>query len=193
MKVPENHGGDKMDDNKIVQLYLERSEDALNETAKKYGKLCYSVAYGILSSHEDAEECVNTAYMHTWNSIPPQKPKHFSAFLCKIVRNLALDCLERFKSEKRGGKLIMDELSDAIPDTSGESIADTVAMRSALNGFLRRLPTRERKIFLGRYWYCLDIRSLSRAYGESESNIKAILYRTRLALKAHLEDEGIVL
>ena len=182
-----------MDDVKLVQLYFERSEDAVNETAKQYGKLCYSVAYGILSSHEDAEECVNSAYMRTWESIPPQKPKNFSAYLCKIVRNLALDCLDRLKSEKRGGKDIMAELSDAIPDTTGDAESDAVAIRSALNGFLRRLPTRERKIFLGRYWYCQSIRSLAKAYGESEGNVKIVLHRTRLSLKAYLETEGIVL
>jgi len=182
-----------MNDAMIVGLYLERSETAIDETAKKYGKLCYRIAYGILSSHEDAEECVNDGYMRVWGSIPPQKPEKLSAYLAKIVRNLSLDRLDKRKSAKNGGSVLIDELTDAIPDTSGSSITDALVLRDALNRFLRSLPSRERRIFLGRYWYAADTQTLARAYKESVSSVKVVLHRTRLALKKALEEEGIVL
>ena len=182
-----------MDDVKIVGLYFERSEEALTETATKYGRLLYRVAIRILSSHEDAEECVNETFLRVWDSIPPQRPTKLTAFLAKITRNLALDRLARLKSEKRGGGAVTAELSDAIPDTVGEELSDALALKLALNGFLRALSLRDRKLFLGRYWYCYEIRELAACYRLSESNVKVILHRTRLALKAHLEAEGIVL
>lgn len=181
-----------MDDSKIVALYFERSEYAVNETEKAYGKLCYSVAYGILSSREDAEECVNDTYLRAWNSIPPQKPKKFSAYLARIARNLALDRLFKKNAQKSGGTLITEELTDAIPTSSGDP-SDELALKAALDSFFRTLAVRDRKLFLGRYFYCMSIAELMKTYGEKESNVKVILMRTRQALKAHLEAEGIAL
>ena len=166
------------------------SKTPIDETAKKYGKLCYRIAYGILSSREDAEKCVNDGYMRLWKSIPPQKPEKLSAYLAKIVRNLSLDRLDGRKSAKAGGKALIDELTDAIPDASGDIVED-VALRDALNRFFRGLSARDRKIFLGRYWYAADLATLARAYGESIASVKVVLHRTRLALKKALEEEGI--
>ena len=182
-----------MNDATIVGLFFERSETAIDETAKKYGKLCYRIAYGILSSREDAEECVNDGYMRLWKSIPPQKPERLSAYLSKIVRNLSLDRLDKRKSAKSGGLALIDELTDAIPDASGGNIVDDMMLRDALNRFFRGLSARDRRIFLGRYWYAADLATLARAYGESVSSVKVVLHRTRLALKNALEKEGIVL
>ncbi len=182
-----------MDDAQIVQLYFERSEAALTETAERYGRILQSVAYRVLLSHEDAEECANETYLRAWNSIPPEKPKKLSAYLCKIARNLALDLLDCRKSKKRGGGVITAELSDAIPDTSGEDFSDEIALKMALDSFLKLLSSRDRKLFLGRYWYCFAIRELAECYQMSESHVKSVLHRTRLALKAHLEAHGIVL
>lgn len=63
-----------MDDELIVQLYWDRSENAISETDRKYGAYCHSIAYGILQSKEDAEESVNDTYMDAWSSMPPHRP-----------------------------------------------------------------------------------------------------------------------
>lgn len=182
-----------MDDVKLVEMYFSRSETALAETATQYGRLLYSIAFRILSSREDAEECVNETYLRAWNSIPPQRPKRLSAFLARITRNLALDRLDFKKSDKRGGGAVTAELSESLPDVGSGDPSDEIALKISLDRFFRSLSARDRKLFLGRYWYCYDIRSLSECYGLSESHVKIILHRTRLALKAHLEAEGIVL
>ena len=182
-----------MNDAAIVSLYFERSEMAIDETAKKYGKLCYRIAYGILSSHEDAEECVSDGYMRLWHNIPPQKPEKLSAYLLKTVRNLAIDLWHKRKTAKNGGDALFDELTDAIPDENGDSFADELVLKDVLNRFFKGLPSRERKIFLGRYWYAADVKTLARAYGLTEANVKVILHRTRISLKKALEDEGITL
>ena len=123
-----------MNDSRIIELYFERSESAIDETAKAYGKLCYAVAYGVLSTHEDAEECVNDTYARVWNSIPPQKPRKLSAFLARITRNLALDVLAKKTADKRGGYLIAEELSDFSP----RARISTTPSRRRLKAFCAR-------------------------------------------------------
>ena len=92
-----------MDDQQIIGLYWKRSDEAIAQTQKKYGKLCYKIAYNILDSHQDCEECVNDTYLRAWNVIPPKRPQKLSAFLCRITRNQALKRYESNIAEKRGG------------------------------------------------------------------------------------------
>ena len=182
-----------MEDHKIIALFGERSEDALKVLAEKYGRLCYTVANGILSSHEEAEECVNDTYLRAWENIPPDEPQKLSAYLAKITRNLALDRLESRKSLKRGGMLVLEELSDAIPSASQDTLSDEIGLKSALNSFLQALPELTRKVFLGRYFYCMSVKQLAREHAIGASHVKILLYRTRLSLKEYLEKEGIVI
>ena len=69
-----------MDDKQILDLYWERSEAAISETSKKYGKYCRYIAFNILHNDEDSEECVNDTYLRAWNSIPPNRPSVLNIF-----------------------------------------------------------------------------------------------------------------
>lgn len=91
-----------MDDKQIIQLYFSRSENAITETQVKYGKYCLKIALNILPTKEDSEECVNDAYLHAWNAIPPTKPNNFKMYLGKVTRNLSLDRLKKYTASKRG-------------------------------------------------------------------------------------------
>ena len=88
-----------MEDSKIIDLFFARSEFAIKELDSKYGKVCYKIAYNILNEHMDSEECVNDAYLGTWNAIPPQRPNPLLAFVCRIVRNISIDRSEEHTSE----------------------------------------------------------------------------------------------
>lgn len=79
-----------MEDNRIVDLYWARSEDAITETSEKYGKYCYAIAYNILSNAEDADESVNDTYLDAWHNMPPHRPSILSAFLGKITAEYPL-------------------------------------------------------------------------------------------------------
>ena len=145
-----------MDDSAIIDLYWARDEKALEQTDLKYGKLCRTVAYNILRSREDTEECVNDTWLRAWNAMPPNRPGVLSAFLSRITRNLALDTYKASKANKRGGgqlPIALDELGDCISGLQGVeqemAYRDLVAL---LDDFLRRLPEKECCIFLRRYW-----------------------------------------
>lgn len=184
-----------MDDKQIVDLFWERSEKAIFETQKKYGRYCHYISYNILHSDEDAEECVNDTLAKAWNTIPPSKPNHLPAFLGKIIRNLSLDRYEKYHAEKRGYGQVscaLDELQECLPGSNNTlCIAEDMVLREALNTFLLSLPTAKRKIFMRRYWYFSTIKEISTDYQISESKVKMILLRTRNSLKAFLEKEGV--
>ncbi len=186
-----------MDDRQIIALYNERSEAALSETAKKYGRYCRTVAYNILLNEEDSEECVNDTWLRAWDSIPPQCPERLSAFLGKITRNLALNRYKHNTREKRGGGqtvLVLEELAECIPgaDRTEEAVEEALLV-DVLNRFLEELPTEKRKIFLRRYWYLSSVKEIVVDFGLSESNVKMTLLRLRRKLKQTLEKEGIIL
>lgn len=182
-----------MEDQKIVELYWERSETAIAETQKKYGKYCHYIAYNILNSNPDAEECVNDTYLKTWEAIPPAKPRLFKSFIGRITRNLALDRYDREHALKRRGNidLILDEIGECVPEDDGREMSEEIALRDAINGFLESLPEETRIIFMRRYWYLSPVAHIAGDLGLSESNVKVILMRTRKKFKAYLEKEDI--
>ena len=186
-----------MDDKQIIDLYWARSESAIAETDRKYGKFCHRIAYNILVNHEDSEECVNDIYLKTWSIIPPKRPVKFGAFLGKIVRNLALNRYEMLHTAKRGSgevPVALDELAECIPDpNSVERTIDNRILADKLNIFLSELPKDTRKIFMRRYWELCSVKEIASVYGISESKVKMILFRTRGKLRTFLEREGIAL
>ena len=184
-----------MEDLEIVELYWLRDESALEETARKYGRYCYSIAYGILHNEADAEECVNDAYTAVWRAIPPHRPDVFSVFLGKITRRLALKSLRKKEALKRGGgevPLILDEFSEAIPSSDNAAALETEMLTEALNRFLEDIPVSERRVFLCRYWYFDSIKEISSRFGFGESRVKMMLKRTRDKLYAYLLKEDLL-
>lgn len=186
-----------MDDNEIIELYMARSEQAISETSKKYGRYCHYIAYSILHNDEDAEECVNDTYLRAWDAIPPQRPNSLLTFLGKITRNLSLNRQEKLSAEKRGAgqtALILDELAECIPaEEDAATATESMVIRDAIDRFLDRLPTDTRKMFVRRYFYMSPIKDIARDYGLPESRVAVTLFRTRAKLKATLEKEGISL
>lgn len=185
-----------MDDSQIIALYWERSESAISETAEKYGRYCHYIAYNILNSDPDAEECVNDTYLNVWNSIPPHKPNRLSTFLGKITRNLALNRFEKMSAVKRSSPQadgVFHELRECIPDQAADDPEETLILKDSVNRFLRSLPQQAMLVFLRRYWYFSSIDDIAADYHLSKSNVKVTLYRTREKFRAFLIEEGIAL
>ena len=148
-----------MDDRRIVELFLNRSEEALLQIDIKYGRYCHRVAFNVLGNAEDSEECVNDAYMRVWGSIPPNEPSSLSAYVGKITRNIALDKLRQKNSSKRGNgevPVLLDELAECVSGADElERRQDSAEIIDALNGFLETLSATERGVFMRRYWMML--------------------------------------
>ena len=183
-----------MNDAEIVDLYWKREERAVEETAKKYGTYCYSIAYNILSNHEDSEESVNDTYIEAWNAMPPHRPEILSAFLGKITRRLAIDKWRSGHAQKRGGgemSCVLDELEDCVfYENSTEQHLEKQMLTQAINDFMKTLSPTERKIFVCRYFYMNSVESVCRRFGYSESKVKSMLFRIRGRLRTYLKEEG---
>ncbi len=185
-----------MDDQKIIDLYWNRSETAISETAIKYGRYCHSIAYNILHNNEDCEECVNDTYLRAWNAMPPKRPNRLSTFLGKIIRNISLDRYDTHTAAKRGGgqvALVLDELEECIPSPFGaDQIIDALALAEILNRFLAEQNPEPRIIFVQRYWYMQPIQAIAADLGVSQSKVKMTLLHLRRKLKLFLEKEGVM-
>ena len=182
-----------MNDEKIVDLYWKRSENAILETERAYGSSLHTLADRILHSFEDAQECVNDTYFTAWKTIPPKRPSYLFAYLGKICRHLALGKLDWRNAEKRKAEVVTlsDELALCIPDGSRDAEIEGKEIGKALNAFLGMLPQPSREIFLRRYWYCETVAEIARGCGYSESKVKTRLHRIRGQLRSYLEKEGI--
>lgn len=180
-----------MDDEKIVAMFWERDEAAIAEAKKKYGRYCRSIAFSILHSDEDADECENEAYLDAWNSIPPEKPEKLSAFLGRLTRRNAIDRIRKKFAGKRGNgeaALTLDELEEcaAQTDAPDERVIEAELSR-LIDTFLRSLPETERNVFIRRYWYMDSIDEIAVRFGFSQSKVKSMLMRTRKKLSAELK------
>ena len=185
-----------MEDQQIVALFWQRDENAVAETAQKYGRYCTAIARAVLHSSEDAEECVNDTYCAAWNAIPPNRPELLSAFLGKITRRIALKKLRDHTAAKRGGgeaTLILDELEACIPSgETPEEKLETAELTERINVFLAALPQTERRVFLRRYWYFDPVHAIAERSGYTESKVKMMLKRTRDKLMVQLQKEGLL-
>lgn len=183
-----------MEDKQIVDLYWARSEQAITETDKKYGRYCHYIAYQILSDHEDAEEIVNDTYLKTWNTVPPNRPDPLKAYVGMISNQLALNRYDEKTAEKRGGgklPLIFHELDECLADeTESADIGESIDLRDVLNRFLWSLPLKTRNIFVRRYWYASSLAEIAREYGMKENNVAMLMFRTRQKLREFLKKEG---
>ena len=182
-----------MDDAQIIELYFKRSEQALSETAAKYGRLCSGIAYSIIGSREDAEECVNDTYLNIWNCVPPKRPNNFRAFICKITRNLSLTRVKYYSAKKRTpeGVISFSELEGTLADRAPFFEDDGEELGRAMSDFLRTQSADARNVFMRRYWFLESIEEISERYSFSQSKVKSLLFRTRERLKKYLEKEGI--
>ena len=179
-----------MTDNEIIGLFFSRSESAITETGVKYGRLCRKVSYNILMNEEDMEECINSAYQKLWENIPPKKPESLCGYLCKIVRNLALNI--RRKEAVYGMDNCYEELSETFSDNSNvETAFDSKQISEYINVFLEKQKKQNRMVFTARYYFGMSVREIASGYEISEDAVKSRLKRMRNDLRDYLSERGV--
>ena len=186
-----------MSDEKIVQMYLERDENAILESDLKYGKYLFSVSYNILHNKLDSEECVNDTYLGAWNSIPPNRPHSLQAFLLTIVRRISIN--RYHKNSKKSSvptamTVSLSELDDCVfCGGSEDSFFDAKRLGEIISRFVRDLPPRKQYIFMSRYYVADSLETIAKELNLSRAMIKKDLATIRGALKETLEKEGYFL
>ena len=183
-----------IEDKKIVELFFKRSELAIRELDNKYGKVCHRLSYNIVNNRQDAEECVNDAYLGAWNAIPPEKPDPLLTYLCKIVRNISLKMYYRKKAAKRSSTytIAMEEIEACIAAPSMvETEFEARELARVIESFLDTLTAENRVIFMRRYWFSDSYKDISECIGISEKNISVRLTRIREKMKQYLIEREV--
>lgn len=184
-----------MDDNRIIALFFARSELAIEALAAKYGALCSRVAVNILGDRQDAEECVNDAYLGVWNTVPPQRPDPLRAFVCRIVRNLSISRYHANTARKRNSHydVALEELEGMLSGGSVDETLDEKELSRSINRFLDLLDEKTRVMFVLRYYHACPVADIAHKMGLRPNNVSVRLLRTREKLREHLREEGYIL
>ena len=185
----------RLEDSQIIDLFFERSEQAIAELDRKYGPAVRKTAANILRDPLDAEECVNDAYLGTWNSIPPHRPGPLGSYVCRIARNLAISRYRADHAAKRNGgfELVLDELAEVVP--SGVDLEKELEARellAAVGRFLDTLDRDDRVLFVRRYWFADSVAALAAERHSRETRLSARLFRLRGKLRNYLTKEGLL-
>ena len=184
-----------MEESKILDLFFERSEQAILELDRSYGAAVRTTAGNLLRDPQDVEECVNDAYLGVWNSIPPQRPEPLVSYVCRIARNLAVSRLRSETAAKRNSSLdlVLEELEECIPartDVEGE--LEARELTRAIDRFLAALSYTDRYLFVRRYWFADPVREIAARTGLRENRVSVRLFRLREKLRKHLQKEGLL-
>ena len=184
-----------MEDSQIIELFFARSEQAITELDTKYGSVCHKLSYQILNDQFDAEECVNDAYLGTWNAIPPQRPNPLLTFLCRIVRNLSVKRYHANTASKRNSiyDVVLSEVEkDVMAPETVEGEVEAKALARIIEQFLDSLSLENRVSFMRRYWFSDTYEEIAVRVGLTEKNVSVRLNRLRRQLKEHLKKEGVL-
>lgn len=186
-----------LDDPAIVELYWQRDEKAIEETAFKYRKYLCVIACNIVHDHLDCEECLNDTYLGAWNAMPPSRPEILRAFLTTIMRRVAVN---RYHSNMKKGNVpsemtvALSEVEDLLGD--GNATEETFEARrlgKLISDYLRTLTRRRRFIFMSRYYAANTVDSIAKDLNLSRSTVNKELAFLRKGLKDKLEKEGYLL
>ena len=184
-----------MTDTEIINLFFERSEQAIDELAKKHGNAVARVARNILGNEQDTEECVNDTYLGTWNAIPPHRPSPLRTFVCKIARNLATKKYHSNTAVIRNSQydLALDDLEEILADSNSvEEAYEAKELRAAINGFLATLNPSDRFLFMRRYWYSDPVKDIAKMAHSTTNSVTVRLFRIREKLRLYLVKEGLL-
>lgn len=185
-----------MDDSSIVDLYLERDENAIRHTSEKYGARLRYISYGITEDHPTSEECENDTYLQAWNRIPPHEPRtYLMPFLIRIIRALSINrCVSENRLKRKAVVTeITSEMEQCLPSSSSvEKELEGKLLAEAISRFLHEQPEEKRIIFMRRYFYLDTAASIAKRYGHKESSVRMTLMRMRNELHAYLEKEELL-
>ena len=183
-----------MDDKKIVSLFWDRDENAIKVLQSKYGRDFIKLSCRVLNNVQDAEECVNDAYLKVWDSIPDARPDYLFSYVAKIVRNLSINLLKKNTAGKRGGgdlDILLSEMEECIADKDTvENYVESKELSILINEYLHSVKTEQRTMFVQRYWYAERIKEIAKTHNCSSKKVESVLFRTRKSLKEFLQERG---
>ena len=183
---------DPTDDGEIIDLFWQRDEKAIAETDKKYRSHLLAVAYNVLHDRLDSEECLNDTYAGAWDAIPPARPENLCAFLTTVMRRIAVN---RYHSNRKKSN-VPSEMTVALSELEGflgeedlTQAVDSYRLGRIISDFVRGLSSRQRFIFISRYYMASTVDQIAKKLCVSRSTVNKELAVVRKNLKETLESE----
>lgn len=183
-----------MEDERIIGLFNERSEEAIEALKTKYGSRAAAVAVNILGNAQDAEETVSDAIHTLWQRIPPEQPVHLWAYFSRILRNICCDRLDYRNAQCRASaaEVCLSELADCVsPGGDPQELLEKKMITDQINAFLEDLDSSNRTIFVRRYYYFDSCAEIAKRIGMGRGTVNTRLHRLRQQLRDALEKEEI--
>ena len=180
-------------DDTIITLLQSRDETALEMIHTKYGRLIKSVAFNVYRSDTVAEECLNDTLLTIWNTIPPKEPESIPAYAVTISRHKAIDRV-KFESAKKRAVPEASAYSEMIDEFAfvedmADAVVDKIELGRILSEFLRALSSKNREIFMRRYFDVETVSSISAKMHISKNALNVRLSRMRKDLAKKLGKE----
>jgi RNA polymerase sigma-70 factor (ECF subfamily) len=154
----------------------------MNETrqetvVRRYQALLFSIAYHMLGSVMDAEDCVQEAFVQWYASREPIE--HPRAYLCTLVTRRCIDLLRaaRTQREMYVGLWLPEPLVDTMDPSALSERSEALSL--ALLHLLERLSPLERAVFLLRQVFDYDYAEIATIVGKSAANCRQVLHRAR--------------
>lgn len=183
-------------DEKIIDMYWQREENAINETDKKYGSFLFRAAYNILHDKCDSDECKNDTYLAVWNAIPPTRPSVFPSFLLQIMRNISIN---RYKEKNRKKRIpseltvSIEELNEALGNgESTDECYDAKEMGKHISNYVRGLSERRQYIFIGRFYRAESVEKIANELSVSVPTVYREIEKIKRELRVYLEKRGYI-
>jgi len=185
-----------VDDNKIIQLFFQRSEQAIMEVQIKYGGLCHEISFNILKNESDTQECINDVYLALWNTIPPERPDPFVSYVARVARNQSIMRYHHNTAKKRNSHYdtALSELEDCIP--SSETVEELIRAKELaahFDAFLGSLSKKNCVIFIRRYYFSESVADIAKRMHMEPRKVTLSLSKSREKLKKYLLKKGVAL
>ena len=181
-------------DDEIVTEFWARDQQAVTDTAERYGPYLYQICFRILRDSQSAKECVNDVYLKAWAAIPPNRPEKLASYLGRLARETSVDRVRRETRQKRIKSGLWESLDDyreiLASEENVEQTVETRALSAALERYLGSLPVKERVLFVKRYYYACSYSEIAAETGIPRTTVHRLLSRIKTDLKDFLTKEG---
>lgn len=181
------------DDNELIERFQHGDTAAFDMLFTRYQKRTYRLVQRFVSNPEDASDLTQDAFIRAYQGLGDFKSQcQFYSWLYRITVNLCIDFLRK-KARSEVLLYDSDESDDLpmanIPDPRSESPAKAVEnkeLRAHIRKAVRRLPPKQRQIFILRHWDGLSLKDIAAAVGRSDGTVKAHLLHAHRNLRRHL-------
>ncbi len=184
---------DQISDGELARRIVSRDTLAFEILMRRHNRLLYRTVRGILRNDQDAEDCVQEAYLQAFRSMGSFRSEaRLSTWLVRIAINQALEKLRRSKREP--GKVALDnvvDLEDHLEAVSTmtsaperpDHIASRHQVRKVLESKIDKLPDAFRTVFMLRAVEDLSVEETAECLGIPEATVRTRFFRARSLLR----------